>query len=101
MTQYEFNVLGKELNQRRGSVEYNVDIEDYNLYLDDIIAECGAIHYADHDGWEDQWPIKFYIFHEGLYIGCGYCDMEMTPYFSCGKTEIADETPQHSEAVAS
>ncbi|PHM46550.1 hypothetical protein [Xenorhabdus miraniensis] len=38
-------------------------------YPDYLAEECANDYYANHDGWEDYWPIEITVFNDGESIG--------------------------------
>ena len=75
-------------------VEYEVDngghkfefnttwIVQYDCY---IIEEAAEDYFNNHDGWENNWPIRIELFIESESIGIYSVELESTPIFSASK----------------
>ena len=52
-------------------------------HINYIIGECGEYYDNAHDGWEDHWPLKIFVYQGDKFLGSGECIKEASFDFSC------------------
>jgi len=83
------------MNNNRKTYKYSVDQEDFeNSYefestwiydgMEDVVVEEAAEDYHDnHDGYEDSWPIDFFLFDlNGTLLESFTVEREASPVFN-------------------
>lgn len=71
---------------------YPRDAECFDTVWDiddpEYIAEDAARHYYENnDGWEDNWPVFFELYQDGVSIGVFEVGLEFDPTFSASPYE--------------
>lgn len=63
--------------------------------IEDIAAEAAEDFFNNHDGWEYNWPLDFYVYFEDKLLGVCEVSQDVQPIFCAG---IKDAPQDNAEA---
>lgn len=61
-------------------IEYSSDDTGFDLRT--CVQECESDYHDHHDGWEDEWPIYFILWIDGVCKGKFFVEREYEPTFN-------------------
>lgn len=74
------------------SFSSDLSIKCSSCFEQDVAEDAAEDYYYNCDGWEDTWPLTFFIFDEnGKDVGVFDIEKECSPIFCAQKEECGDK----------